>query len=247
MKVKHVFGGNYYVISNYGTARNPIFKNDADVQNFSEKMSEYLGEICEIHAYNHQINQFHYLIKVHERPVLESFFYEKKAKKKGKGKNIAHDIYDLKSETPPDSYLIFSQEVSNCLNSYVKSFNYIHSRRGGLFAGRYQKHLIESEEEYQEWVERLNNMEEIIVFEEEWQVPDTVELDNSAGECSSKLYYEEASEEEVGHKVLTNFVKLNFHKLRGCFLTLPPKSIHAPNFSQKFNHYLKIHGTHPPW
>lgn len=30
--------------------------------------------------------------------------------------NDAHDIYGIDTLVPPESYLIFSQEVSNCLN-----------------------------------------------------------------------------------------------------------------------------------
>ena len=46
MKVKHVFGGHVYLISNFGVARNPIFKDKVDLDFFKAKFDEYLGEIC---------------------------------------------------------------------------------------------------------------------------------------------------------------------------------------------------------
>ena len=80
MKVDHVFGGHIYVISSFGVARNPIIKDNKDLAFFRSKVNKYLGEICEIYAYSHQINQFQYLVKIKERTELESFFHEKKAR-----------------------------------------------------------------------------------------------------------------------------------------------------------------------
>ncbi len=246
MKVKHIFGGHVYLISSYGVARNPIFKDSDDLEFFTKNIKKYLGEICDIHAYNHRINEFQYLIKVKERPILEAFFRKKQAlQKKGKS-NVAHDIYDPKAEVIPDSYLIFSQEVSNCLNSVVKRFNAKHNRRGGLFAGRYSKYLVESEEEMLDLIDRLNAMEALIFFEEDWKVEDEVVMGNKNGECSSLKYYQEGAQ-AVKHSLLGNFIRYIKEDLRGSFISLPPKSIKSPKFQSKFNFYLKIHGFPPPW
>ena len=113
MKVVHVFGGHIYLISSFGVARNPIYEEQRDIKFFKQNIKKYLGEICEIYAYAHQHNQFQYLIRINERHILESFFYKKQASQQ---KNESHNLYGLDSPTIPDSYLIFSQEVSNCLN-----------------------------------------------------------------------------------------------------------------------------------
>ncbi len=246
MRVKHIFGGHVYVISSYGVARNPIFKDQQDLRNFAQNMKEYLSDICEIHAFNHQINQFHYLIKVKERPLLEDFFSRKTKDKKG-GKNIAHDIYDTKSESAPDSYLIFSQEVSNSLNSYVKKFNFRHKRHGGLFAARYRKYLVETEEEMYEWIDRINNMEKLVFFEDEWQVEET--LENVDVECLCSYRDSEAMVDEEG-EVKRSFPQLVngiLNDLRGCFNILPPSYLFAPNFLKKKQDYINFYGCDPPW
>ncbi len=243
MKVKHVFGGHIYLISSYGVARNPIFKDEDDVHFFAKNIEKYLSEICEIYAYTHQINQFHYLVKIKERNILEEFFLQKQAEKR---KNEAHNIYDLESEKIPDSYLIFSQEMSNCLNSYVKHYNFKHGRRGGLFADRYSKYLIESEEEMWEWIDRLNSMEELVIFREEWKVSDVFNLFREKVIFCSHAYFN--SRARIGAKVLfRNFRRVGKVDLRGCFKSLPPYSVKAQNFSEKLNTYIKIHGVFPPW
>ncbi len=247
MKVKHIFGGHVYVISSYGVAKNPIFKDQEDLRIFAQNMKDYLSEICEIHAYNHQINQFHYLVKVKERDDLEEFFERKKNGKVPK-KNIAHDIYDINTSEAPKSYLIFSQEVSNSLNSYVKKFNFRHKRHGGLFAARYSKLLVETEEEMYEWIERINNMEKLVFFEEAWEVEEVLDIEDIEYLCSGGEGKGESVEEidssRVSFPKLVNGIITN---LRGCFICLPPSSNFASNFLQKKNAYIKFHGCDPPW
>lgn len=243
MKVKHVFGGHIYLISNYGVARNPIFKEKSDVEFFKENMNKYLGEICDIYAYAHDTNQFQYLIKVKERPVLESFFFKKQAINE---KNISHNLFGLKAQVPPDSYLIFSQEVSNCLNSYAKKFNFKYKRKGSLFGDRYQKLLVESEDEMEMWIEKLNNLEKLVSFSEDWQVKQHYDFGNENGECSSGVYYEEGGLANE-HCVFDNFIMWITNNMRGCFDSLPPASVKALDFNTKLENFTKIKGLSPPW
>lgn len=246
MKVDHVFGGHIYLISSFGDARNPLYKDELDLNNFQANIKKYLGEICDIYAYSHQVNQFQYLVRIKERSELEAFFYKKQNRKKGSKHNVSHDIYNPNRDVAPDSYLIYSQEVSNCLNSYAKKFNFRHNRKGGLFGDRYSKVLIESEEEMEYWIEKLNSMEEMVIFEEEWKVPEELDVGNKRGECSSLVYYE-GSGELRGHGFFRNFSIWKSGNLRGCFDCLPPKSLKSPNYLQKLISYIQIKGIHPPW
>lgn len=249
MKVKHVFGGHMYLISNFGVARNPLYRNDEDLSNFRDLIEKYLSEICEIHAYSHQFNQFQYLIKIKERSYLEEFYFKKQAKNKKAKENVSPALYDLSAELAPESYLIFSQEVSNCLNAYAKKFNHKYERKGGLFGDRYQKILIESEEEFEEWKTRLNGCEELVFFEQDWKVEEgesAYEFENGGGECSSKVWYIERVMGEV-KCFFTNFIAVSRQDLRGCFDCLPPASIKSLDFANKFALFKKIRGIPPPW
>ncbi len=175
MKVKHVFDEQMYVISNFGVARNPIFEDEKDIESFIEKANRYLGEVCTIHDYRHQVNQFQYLISIKSRTELEKFFLKKQRSKK-KRKNVANNLYDIENDIPPPSYLIFSQEVSNFLNAYVKGYNFRHGRKGGLFASRYSKHLVQNEEEMKRWISFLHGEEELITFESKWKLVEELEM-----------------------------------------------------------------------
>ncbi len=226
MKVKHVFGGHVYLISNYGVALNPIFKDEEDLAVFKEKFDQYLSDICEVFAASHQINQFQYLVKVKERSELESFYLKKM---EGKKKNIAHDLYK-ETDAIPESYLIFSQEVSNFLNSVAKKFNFRHGRRGSLFADRYCKILVESEEEMQDWIDRLSECEPLFEFTDSWQVGEDIK---GPFDCDASIILAVSDEMRID--------------LRGCFETLPPFHVKSNLFNQKFQNYVKIHGKNPPW
>ena len=105
---------------------------------------------------------------------------------------------------------------------------------------------MESEEEMAEWIEKLNKMEELVCFEEGWQVEEEFEFENEGGECSSRIYYED-SEKQRKHDLFVNFITWIHGHLRGCFECLPPKSIKAPDFYQKFDIYKNLKGVDPPW
>ncbi len=227
MKAKHVFGGHMYVISNFGVARNPIFMDQQDLKFFKEKFEEYLSPICEVHVSNHQINQFQYMIQIKERSVLEFFYIEKMKSKK---KNISNDLYEPNGVEIPESYLIFSQEVSNFLNSVAKKFNFRHGRKGSLFGDRYQKILVESEEDMRMWSDRLENMEALVEFEGEWEAKELNDEELHCLESSSVIRKGRSND-----------------YLRGCFEILPPLSFKSSLFSSKFEKYFKFHRKKPPW
>ena len=106
--------------------------------------------------------------------------------------------------------------------------------------------MVESEEEMQMWIEKLNKMEELVVFNEEWEVKDKVELDDTNGECSSAIYYQQC-DDRPQKSVFRNFKPWTKNNLRGCFDCLPPFSKKAKDFHYKHLLYTKIKGSPPPW
>ncbi len=240
-----MFGGQIYVISSFGVARNPLFKNERDLRTFTNCINKYLSPVCNIYAYSHQVNQFQYLIKVKERQELERFYFEKQKSKKSK-KNIAQDLYDKNGSEAPDSYLIFSQEASNCFNSYAKQFNFVHNRTGGLFGRRFSKHLVESEEEMNGWIERLNSSRKLIFFDKDWRVNDRVEVDFRGIKSCSLEYFENYDLEKM-KCLFTNFAAFEIKELRGCFEILPPSRNNASNHRSLIEKYIKKYKKEPPW
>jgi hypothetical protein len=243
MKDKHVFGGNNYVISSFGVARNPIFKDLEDLDFFKMNVDKYLADICEVFAYGHSENQFQYLIRIKERKELEQFYLKKQSLNI---KNVGHEIYSKESAVIPDSYLIFSQEVSNMLNSYARRFNNKHQRKGSLFGDRYSKILVKNEAEMEEWVDRLNRMEELVFFKEGWTIAKKEMLikENESGRWSSDCYYRGLG---FDGSSLSSFVLYSKKKLRGTFKILPPYSAKSPEIRFLYYQFIKIFGHPPPW
>ncbi len=245
MVVDHIFGGHVYVISSFTVARNPIFKDEEDVKQFQTNIQKYLGEICDINAYRHSTDHFQYLITVKERSVLEDFF-KRKEEKKMKGRKSSRT---KKKVFIPESYQIFSQQFSNCLNSYVKKYNFRHHRKGALFARRYSKYLVETKSEMLEWIRLLNNDKAVSIYDPEWRVKDVVKLEkDSYLRCSLKYYMEEGEVEErlVCKGLEVSKVGLE-GKLRGCFLCHPPRNIKSPNVAHLWKDYFLKMGKAPPW
>lgn len=105
---------------------------------------------------------------------------------------------------------------------------------------------MEDEEEMNDWIDRLNQMEDLVTFNIDWQVKDKVNFRNSNGEFSSLKYYKKEWK-TLTHSIFDNFVKWAYQDMRGCFVCLPPVSIKAPNFLEKFQLFEKTKGSKPPW
>ncbi len=248
MKVDHIFGGHIYLISNFGVARNPIFCDSSDVEFFRSNVEKYLSQLCDIHAYNFKHNQFQILVRIKWRNQIENFFERKY--ESGTNEKYAQLIEDRKNGnlgiSYPETYAIFSQEVSNMLNSYAKYFNYKYSRKGGLFGSRYSKILVESEEEMIEWVNKLNSQQPLVLFEPEWSTAEVCKFGNENGEGSSKIFYTKKGKNNF-HTIFSNFWQFYRQGLRGCFNSLPPANIRKQNFGLFWLNFLKLNKYAPPW
>ena len=144
MKSRHIFENRVYLISNRAVAGNPIFLSKTDQLEFLEKVEQYLKPICDVLAYSLHSDQFQLLIETKSRRNFTKFFRDMH-----KGKTN-EDIF------LPLSTHIFSRQMSNLQVSVAKKFNFRNDRSGALFAGRFERILIENEDELDLWIERLN-------------------------------------------------------------------------------------------
>lgn len=248
MKIDHLCGGHIYLISNFGVARNPIFHQQGDVEFFRSNVEKYLSKLCDIYAYDFTHNQFQILIRVKWRNVIEDFFILKH--NGASNSKYSHLISEWKktrsTEQFPETYKIFSQEVSNMLNSYAKYFNFKYKRKGGLFGSRYSKILVEGEEELKEWVKRLNEREPLVLFERNWRAEEVCKMGNEHGEGSSKVFYEERVKDEF-RTIFSNFWHYFREDLRGCFWSLPPSNLKKQDVAIFELNFIKKNGYFPPW
>ena len=145
MKCRHILEDRIYLISNRATASNPLFLSKRDQLEFLDKVEQYLAPICKVLAHALHDDQFQLLIKTKSRNHFSRFF-----KSKHKGKT------DEKLFIPLSTH-IFSQQMSNLQVSVAKRFNFKNARKGALFASRFERRMMKSEQDLQLWIGRLNN------------------------------------------------------------------------------------------
>lgn len=248
MKIDHVCGGHIYLISNFGVARNPLFSDDSDIKFFRSNVEKYLGKLCDIIAYDLSHNQFQILLRVKWRNLIKDFFiFKQKSTNNKKYMDLfSEKLGDQTTDNFPETYKIFSQEVSNMLNSYAKYFNFKYKRKGGLFGSRYSKLLIESEREMEEWVRKLNNQVPLVEFETAWKTNTQYNGPNKKGEESSNYFYNKHGYQNF-QTIFSNFMQYFRMDLRGCFNSLPPSNLKNQNFKFLWLLFITKNGYLPPW
>ena len=206
MKTRHLFSDRIYVISNSAEAKNSLFRKKEDYHLLQDKINKYLSPICDILAYNLNIDEYVLLIKIKSRESLETFYREKKG-----NTSLAEDLI------PPSSY-IFSQQMANFQSGYVKHYNNKYQRSGSLFCSRFARELVESELDASAWVSKINDMQEFRIRKDYWKSDRYRKMLKSGLDqtkyllCSSKKAYE--NEIKPGIK---GFVLYDTKKLQGCF------------------------------
>lgn len=146
---------NCYIISSFADSNNPLFTDEQEIKNFKQRVQKYLGELCEILGYSFHTDHYQLLVIIKDRESFVKFFNEKHGE-------------SLTEEQVMDSTYIFSLQIANMLSGFAKKFNFRHKRYGTLFGRRFTKILVETEEEIQNWVERMNRAERLWNFEKLW-------------------------------------------------------------------------------
>ncbi len=213
MIAKHIYEEGIYLLSNTGVARNPIFKSKENYDRFKEKSFVYLEPLCEILAFAFNDNQWELVVKMKSRSEFEAFYKKK------------HSIDFIDHSLIPESAYIFSQEMANLQSGFVKHFNYFNKRVGALFYRRYQKELIESEDELVSEIGRLNQLIVRNPHKGEWAIRKIERLKNDGGRSSREKY--EFSKLQVAEMICN---QLGFEKadLEAYFKNLPQLRIESP-------------------
>jgi len=117
--------GKFYHLYNKAIGSDLLFKTDQDYFYFLNKFDRYLGTYVDVYTYCLLPNHFHFNIR-----VKEEFEIIKKLNTKAKEFPLAK----------------INQAFSNFFNSYTKSFNKIHERKGKLFMLPYKRILVDEED-----------------------------------------------------------------------------------------------------
>lgn len=113
----------FYHIYNHAVASENLFITKDDYILFLRKYEKIASPYFNVYSYCLMPNHFHFLIKVKSIEEL--------------------DILGLKKSDNIHNFL--SQKLGNFFNSYTKSYNIIHNRKGGLFIDSFKRISIDSE------------------------------------------------------------------------------------------------------
>lgn len=114
-----------YHVYNRAIGSDKLFITARDYYYFQQKFDRYLSAFVEIFCYCLLPNHFHFLLRIKEKSKIK-------------------EVLNLRSED--FSYKNINQAFSNFFNSYTKSFNKVHHRKGKLFMLPYKRILVENED-----------------------------------------------------------------------------------------------------
>lgn len=209
MKVKYLFNDQIYIISNHAVAANPIFRNKEMCKRFLKKIDFYLSDLCTIYHYVFDDNQFQILLRLTSRTKFCEYYRRKKENKTLSEKEIPHSTY------------IFSQAMANLQASLAIHFNRGQKRSGALFARRYHKRLINTQEKLGAIFQRMERLRKCHKYKGVW---DNKYLVEKRSEWRKKVrdviywcacrYYRNL---EKGHSLLRCFDRIQNIDLQGQF------------------------------
>ena len=121
----------FYHVFNHAVGFENLYNDEENKRFFLQKYGEYINPVCRTFAYCLMNNHFHFLVQVRSELDLLIFFEKEKLHRK------PHE------EVPPFEVMVM-QEFSNFCNSYAKSFNNRHKRRGALFNDKIRRIKVET-------------------------------------------------------------------------------------------------------
>lgn len=204
VKAQHLFENGVYLISNHTVAKNSMFDDENVQAFFHQRMEKHLSPVCNILAYCLSGDEFQLLVKLRSKEEISKHFLSK-----------ARNRALMLTESPEETY-VFSQAMANLQVSFVKYYNFVNKRSGTLMAGRFTRILIESGDELNEWINRLNDGVKRHNYSARW----ASEKVTSCKSMTSKWLYD--SDDQCDSKTSSVFTKANNLNLVGYFSNLPP-------------------------
>lgn len=126
----------FYHIYNHANGDDNLFREDKNYTYFLNLFEKHISPIADTFAYCLMPNHFHFLIKVKEIEVFQTF---PKFRTLGKLENL---------ETP-ENYLklqhFISKQFANCFSAYTQGYNKVYQRRGSLFLKNFKSKEVNSD------------------------------------------------------------------------------------------------------
>lgn len=133
-------GEKYHLISR-AVGDEKLFRSQRNYPFFLARYIKHISPVADTYCYCLLPNHFHFMVSIKEEPQLEHHFHEVKGSKY------------FSAELLPDFVM---ERFSNLLNSYVKAYNKMYGRKGGLFIDYLRRKQIESTEQFRATVRYIH-------------------------------------------------------------------------------------------
>ena len=124
------FADEYYHVFNRAVGSELLVLDDENYRYLLQKIQEYFLRVSHIFCYNILPNHFHIFLRIKNLTELKSIYTE------------LHPGKVLSENHVPEFVL---QQFGNCFNSYTKSFNEYHHRKGRLFMESLRRSLVDDD------------------------------------------------------------------------------------------------------
>lgn len=120
----------FYHIYNHAVGNEKLFRNNNNYSHFIMLLKKYMIDYVELYAYCLMPNHFHFVLKIKsEQDIFNSF---------ARVQNPRKADFIVPS--------VVSRQFSHFFNSYAQAFNKQNIRKGSLFANRFKRKHIDTEE-----------------------------------------------------------------------------------------------------
>jgi len=129
----------FYHIYNHANGDDNLFREDKNYRYFLALFQKHISPIANTFAYCLMPNHFHFLLKIKEVAVFQTF---------PKFETL-ENLENLENLETPENYLILqhyiSKQFGNCFSAYTQGYNKAYDRRGSLFIKNFKSKAVDSD------------------------------------------------------------------------------------------------------
>lgn len=123
---------------NRAVGKEKLFLSEANYYYFLSKLKQHTSPVADVFAYALLPNHFHLVVRIKQENDIMQYFHDKKRKPFNPKENSLSDF--------------IMEQFSNWANAYVKAFNKMYNRKGGLFIDYMKRSLMQNDSDFTSYV-----------------------------------------------------------------------------------------------
>ncbi|MBX2934141.1 MAG: hypothetical protein KF825_07835 [Ferruginibacter sp.] len=130
--------GEIYHLYNRAVGNEKLFLSEDNYHYFLSKLKQHTSPIADVFAYALLPNHFHLVVRIKQEEDILQHFHNKKKKPFNPKENSLADF--------------IMEQFSNWANGYVKAFNKMYNRKGGLFIDYMKRSLMQNDSDFTSYI-----------------------------------------------------------------------------------------------